>query len=874
MNEALRRENQSLRNSNQVLVSQLGDAKQALHALSCGEVDAVSLESSAPPLLLREAQGDARRESANRLRISEQLGVIATASREFSFATGDYPSLLGTIGRTLAQELEASCVVWLLSADGEVLHSVAAHSHDGTPLAPGAGEPLHHRVAEHAEVRATLSGLTLMDPPLAADPWRPDEATPAGALAPPSRLWLPLRLRGQPLGILALARAGSDRRSFDDRERDLGQILADHAALAIGNASSYAGEQAARAAAEQANAALRRAEGRFTRLSESGLIGILVSDLRGEVDEANDAVLAILGYARDEIGSGRVDWNDLTPPEWRASDALALEQLATAGIAPVREKEYVRKDGTRVQVLIGTSVLEGEATKCISFVLDITERKQAQAAIARFREGHAADAKFRGLLESAPDAMVAVGANGDIALVNHELERLFGYARDEILGQPIEVLISDRFGSGDPAHLASSFRDPWSTLLGERLELYARRKDGTDFPIEVSLSPVETAEGMLVYTAIRDITDRKRAEEQRARLAALVDSSDDAIIGKALDGVVTSWNRGAERMFGYTAAEIVGGSVSILLPAEHEADETAILTTAAGGSVQHLETVRQTKNGRAVDVSLTISPVYDAAGRVSGIAAVARDVTERKRNEVVLLHALDDAKNANRELETFSYSVAHDLRSPLRGISAFAELLLDGHAEQLDSEGRDWLRRIIASATRMGMLIEALLSLSRVARNELTREPVNLSEIMRTSAARLLAAEPHRLVELVIAPVLWTTMDPRLAIALADNLMSNALKFTAKVLAPRIEFGATDAGSMRTFFVRDNGAGFDMTFADKLFLPFQRLHSGEEFTGQGIGLATVQRIVHRHGGEIRGEGVVDGGCTFSFTLPPRPDGAP
>jgi|GEM_PF-1810817 len=852
----LRSENQSLRESNLALADQLGDAKQALHALSCGEVDAVALEASVTPLLLRGAQRDARRESAERLRMAQQLRVIAAASREFSSATGDYPRLLDTIARRLAEEIRAGCVVWLLSADGDVVTSVAAHGLDAAPRSEGA---LHANVAEHAEIRATLAGRTLTDPPLAGE--SPADAAAAPDIAEPHRLWLPLRLRGQPQGFLALTRAGAGARPFDERDRELAQVLADHAGLAIGNASSYAAEHAARSAAERTAIALRRAEGRFTLLSDSGLIGILVGDFRGHVEEANDAILAILGYSRAEVVAGSVPWTELTPLEWRPSDALAVEQLSTTGVAPLREKEYLRKDGTRAQVLVGSSVLEGETATCLSFVVDITDRKHAQAVIARLREDHEADARFRGLLESAPDAMVAVDEDGAIALVNGQFERLFGYAREDIIGHPIEVLLSDQ-------------RSPWRHQLGERLELCARRKDGTELAIEVSQSPVATAGGVLVSSAIRDITDRKRAEEQRSRLAAIVDSSDDGIVGKTLEGLVTSWNRGAELMFGYSADEIVGRSISLLVPPEHAPEEARILEVAARGSVQHIETVRRTKDGRAVDVSLTISPVYDARGQVSGIAKVARDVTERKRNEAALMYALDDAENANRELETFSYSVAHDLRSPLRGISSFAELLLGASYDRLDAEGRDWLARILASATRMGMLIEGLLSLSRVARNELTRAPVNLSEVMRASGTRLLAAEPDRTVELVIEPELWATMDSRLAIALADNLLSNALKFTAKVAAPRIEFGAAEVAGVRTFFVGDNGAGFDMTFAEKLFVPFQRLHSGEEFAGRGIGLATVQRIVHRHGGEIRGEGVVDGGCTFWFTLPPCADGEP
>jgi PAS domain S-box-containing protein len=468
--------------------------------------------------------------------------------------------------------------------------------------------------------------------------------------------------------------------------------------------------------------------------------------------------------------------------------------------------------------------------------------------------------------------MVAVAGNGAIVLVNGQFENLFGYGRDEIIGRPIEILMPDRSRGADPANLALYVRGPDIRPTGQRLELCGRRKDGTEFPIEVSLSSVETSTGRLVSSAIRDISDRKAAEERQARLAAIVDASDDAIIGKALDGRITSWNRGAELMFGFPANEVVGTLISSLLPSERAREEAGYLEVAARGAVQHVETTRPTKDGRAVDVSLTISPVHDARGRFAGIAVVARDVTEKKRRELVTVDALDAAMAANRELETFSYSVAHDLRSPLRGINAFAELLIGTYRDQLDAEGQDWLQRILASATRMGMLIEALLSLSRVARNEVTREAVDLSALVRATAARLLAAEPGRTAELVIEDHLWATLDPGLALALVENLLSNALKFTSKRAAPRIEFGAVQRAGVRTFFVRDNGAGFDMAFASKLFVPFQRLHVAEEFAGRGIGLATVQRIVHRHGGKIWGEGIVEGGSTFYFTLPLRPDG--
>jgi PAS domain S-box-containing protein len=371
---------------------------------------------------------------------------------------------------------------------------------------------------------------------------------------------------------------------------------------------------------------------------------------------------------------------------------------------------------------------------------------------------------------------------------------------------------------------------------------------------------------------VLDLTERK-ATQAALELAAIVEYSDEAIIGKTLDGVITSWNRGAEHVFGYSAAEIVGSPISVLVPAERAQEETAILEHLAKGEVERFDTVRRRKDGRHIDVSVTISPVRDAEGRVVGISKVARDITERRRVEEALARAKDAAEDANRELEAFSYSVAHDLRAPLRGMNGFAQVLLDTYGDKFDAEGKDWLQEILLNAHKMAALIDSLLSLSRVTRSEMRRETVDLSAVCRASAFQLRATDPQRSVAIVVQERLDATSDPVLTRALIDNLLGNAWKFTSKVPAARIEFGATEKDGAPAFFVRDNGAGFDMAFAKKLFAPFQRLHTVEEFPGTGIGLATVQRIVRRHGGRTWAEGVVDAGATFYFTLPAPTSGA-
>ena len=348
--------------------------------------------------------------------------------------------------------------------------------------------------------------------------------------------------------------------------------------------------------------------------------------------------------------------------------------------------------------------------------------------------------------------MIITDAEGTILLTNAQSERMFGYPRDRLVGQKVEMLVPEAARSRHLGHRAAYAADPKPRPMGEGLDLRGRRSDGSEIPLSISLSAIRTDDGMMIFSDIRDVAEQRRKE-----------------------------------------AEIVE------LNARLARDNAA------------LETV-------------------------------------------------------NKELEAFSYSVSHDLRAPLRAIDGFSKALVEDYGEQFDATGRDFLGRVRAAAQRMGLLIDDLIKLSRVSRADLAIEEIDLSALAAEAAQQAGAGAEEGAIEFEIAPGLVATGDARLLRVALDNLFGNAVKFSAGRKPARIVFGRTEADGQNAYFVRDNGVGFDMKYADKLFGAFQRLHHAAEFPGTGIGLATVQRIIHRHGGRVWAESAPGAGTTFFFTL--------
>lgn len=487
------------------------------------------------------------------------------------------------------------------------------------------------------------------------------------------------------------------------------------------------------------------------------------------------------------------------------------------------------------------------------------------------------------VLNSIADGVIVVDEQGRCLLFNPVAEEILGFSRPESphyeWPQQYGIFMADGTTPFPLDHLPLARARRGEIVREEEVFI---RVPGREKGVWVSTnaSPLQDAEGRIRggVAVFRDITERREAEQNRSRLAAVVEASEDAIVTARSDGTIEHWNTGAEHIFGYTAEEIIGHNVSVLIPPErHNEREEVLNTVMEGNKVQNFETVRLRKDGRLIDISLSASPLRNERGEPTFLTVIARDITGRLQREREIRelntrleqHVQERTKEldaANRELESFSYSVSHDLRAPLRVIDGFSAALQEDCSEQLDEQGRHYIQRIRAGVQRMGQLISAMLNLSRLTRTELRKQTVDLSSLAETILDDLLAENPTRRIEARVAEGVNAEGDPQLLEIVLRNLLGNAWKFTSGRSPAEIAFGVQRDDDRTVYFVRDNGTGFDMRYADKLFVPFQRLHGQSEFEGVGIGLATVQRIIHRHGGRIWAEAEEDRGATFFFTL--------
>jgi PAS domain S-box-containing protein len=508
-------------------------------------------------------------------------------------------------------------------------------------------------------------------------------------------------------------------------------------------------------------------------------------------------------------------------------------------------------------------------------------------SIVAWRFNEKAHAQTKSVLDSAGEGIFGLDPNGKVSFVNPAAATMLGLGEREITARQMEEITSHRKSdgtlfAGDRSPILQTLRDGNSHHGSEELFF---RSDDTSFPVDYVSTPIfERGELTGAVVSFRDVTQRKEREqalrESEERFRQIAENIEDVFwVTNPTNNEWIYISPAYKKIWGQNP-DFSRSAAHAWLGAIHPDDLGHVLQALVTKQIQgtYDEQYRITRpDGSIRWIRDRAYPIRDDRGKVYRVTGIAADVTQRKEAEDQIqklnqeleqrvLQRTAQLETANKELEAFSYSVSHDLRAPLRSIDGFSKALLLGHADQLDEKGKHYLARVRGAAQRMEQLIDDLLNLSRVTREEMRREQVDLGRLAQSVVTELKRVYPERAVDFLIAPDLLTEGDTRLLRVLLENLLNNAWKFTSKHSQAKIELGATEMSGRKTFYVRDDGAGFDMNYADKLFAPFQRMHSQREFDGTGIGLATVQRIIQRHGGHVWAEGAVDEGATFFFQL--------
>lgn len=497
----------------------------------------------------------------------------------------------------------------------------------------------------------------------------------------------------------------------------------------------------------------------------------------------------------------------------------------------------------------------GELKRMTGTAQDVTELRKAEEKIVQ----------LAAIVESSNEAIVGKTVDGYITSWNRKAEVLFGYTEAEVVGKPSTFLFPPDRIEEEAAVLRQVISG--GSLVG--FETERKKKDGTVFPIAATYSVIKDGTGkvMGISTFIRDITEKKQAEEKIMQLAAIVESSRDAIISKTVDGYITSWNKQAEVLFGYKESEILGQHISTLFPPDRLDEEALILQKITSGeALLNFETQRRRKDGSVFPVAATISAINDPRGRMIGISNIIRDITEKKQAEARLQAYTTALEQKNHESEQFAYIASHDLQEPLRTITNFIGIFSEEYIDKLDENAATYLKFISSASNRMQTLITDLLEYTTIENDRKWVEidcNTLVSDILQDLSATI--SETGTTVQYDNLPVI-TGQETRFK-SLFQNLISNAIKFRKKDEAPVIEISAEDNDREWLFEIKDNGIGIDKPYYEKVFKLFQRLHGRKEYEGTGIGLAHCKKIVDLRGGRIWVESEPGVGSSFYFTVP-------
>ncbi len=623
------------------------------------------------------------------------------------------------------------------------------------------------------------------------------------------------------------------------------------------------------------------AEHDFSLMAECMIDGLSMLDAEGVHLDVNPALCEMTGFSREElVGTGPPH------PYWPPEDYATIEadlSKTLSGDAETVSLTFMRKSGERFPVLVTPSVLRdasGAMIRAYATVKDVTPQRRAEEALRSSEE------RFAALFQQAPLGYQSLDEDGRFLEVNSAWLEMLGHTRDEVIGT--------WFGDFLAPEQVDAFRERFPVFKARgqiRTEFRMLHKSGEERTIEFEGRIGRDPDGGFRQThcILSDVTERKQAEQALLESDRIRTTAERvARVGSWRWELATervTWSPGMFGLFDVDPEEFDGDFTPVLETRVHPDDREALRRTTAtvteSGDPLPVEYRIVHRDGSIHIVHGEGAAEHDDEGRVTAVTGYYQDVTERRRAETEIrrLNSELEARVASRteqldaathELEAFAYSIAHDVRAPLRAIDGFSAMLMEDEQDRLSPEGIAELGRVRSAAQHLGRLLDELMGLSSVSRRDVLRQTVDLSALAGRIGEELRAETPSRTVTLNVQPGLVTEADPALLRLVLRELLGNAWKFTAGHATALVEVGALDAedDDRPAFFVRDDGAGFDMRYAEHLFGPFQRMHPREQFEGTGIGLATVQRLVRRHGGRVWAEAETEKGATFYFTVPP------